>query len=225
MFSSLKGWYGEKKTAFWLSLLLSAKRYHIFNNLIIPSSNGTAQIDHLIISKYGVFIIETKNKKGWIFGSSDNKTWTQVIYKRKYSFQNPLFQTYRQKNVLANFLGISKNSIHTVVKFAGNSSFKTSMPRNVMRYGLARYIKSFDETLLSEILINSMVDILTHHRKHSTLNKRAHLKSLKERHNSRNKCPKCGGKLVMRIARKALNTNSKFYGCSNFPNCRFTRDL
>ena len=225
MFSLLKGWYGEKKTAFWLSLLLNAKHYQIYNNLIIPSANGTAQIDHLVISKHGIFIVETKNKKGWVFGSPEAKSWTQVIYRRKFSFQNPLFQTYRQKNVLASFLGVSNSSIHTIVKFTGNSTFKTNMPRNVVRYGLARYIQSFDDKILSETSVKSIVDKLNHHCQNSRLNKRDHLRSLEERHNSRKKCPKCGGKLFIRTARKGPNVNSKFYGCSNYPNCRYTKDL
>ncbi len=58
-----RGWIGEKKTTFYLWLSLSKKSYHIFHNLIFPSSNGTTQIDHLIVSVYGLFIVETKNKR------------------------------------------------------------------------------------------------------------------------------------------------------------------
>ncbi|NNE26266.1 MAG: NERD domain-containing protein [Saprospiraceae bacterium] len=63
----LRGWFGEQKAKFWLWLYLNNKTYHKFHNIIIPSKSGTTQIDHLIISSYGIFIIETKNKKGWVF--------------------------------------------------------------------------------------------------------------------------------------------------------------
>lgn len=136
----LKGWFGEKKTALKLWLFLSKKNYSVYNNLIIPSNNGTTQIDHLVVSVNGLFIIETKNKDGWIFGSRDQKQWTQTFYNKKYRFQNPLHQTYRQKKVLSSFLGIQESKIHTVVYFVGDAKFKTQLPRNVLRRRLIRYI-------------------------------------------------------------------------------------
>ena len=74
-----RGWIGEKKTTFYLWLSLRNKSYHKFHNIILPSKNGTTQIDHLIISVFGLFIVETKNKKGWIFGSEKEPVWTQSI--------------------------------------------------------------------------------------------------------------------------------------------------
>lgn len=109
-----KGWIGEKKTAFRLWLWLSSKKYQTYHNIILPSKSGTTQIDHIVVSQFGIFIIETKNKKGWIFASADNSTWTQVIYKTKYSFQNPLKQTYRQKKILAEVLDLREKHIHDI---------------------------------------------------------------------------------------------------------------
>ena len=79
----LKGWFGEKKTTFFMWLSLNKDIYHRFHNIIIPSDNGTTQIDHLLISKYGIFIIETKNIKGWIFGSEKQERWTYVKWNEK----------------------------------------------------------------------------------------------------------------------------------------------
>ena len=89
-----KGWVGEKKTQFNLWLSLNTKLYQRFHDVIIPSNNGTTQIDHIVVSPFGLFIVETKNYKGWIYGSESQSNWTQVIYKSKYSFQNPLRQTH-----------------------------------------------------------------------------------------------------------------------------------
>ena len=61
--SIFKGWIGEKKTAFRMWLFLNNRTYKRFHNIIIPSSSGTTQIDHLVVSPFGVFIIETKNKE------------------------------------------------------------------------------------------------------------------------------------------------------------------
>lgn len=110
--SVFRGWIGEKKTSLMLWLSLNRKKYRRFNHVIIPSKNGTTQIDHLIVSEFGVFIVETKNKKGWIFGSTNKPTWTQVLYNHRYTFQNPLRQTFRQKKILSAFLNLDESWIY-----------------------------------------------------------------------------------------------------------------
>jgi restriction system protein len=221
----LKGWFGEQKTTFNMWLSLDSKTYRRFHSIILPSNNGTAQIDHLLVSPYGLFIVETKNKKGWIFGSESQAEWTQTIFKEKYTFQNPLRQTYRQKKVLSAFLNLDESLIHPVVYFVGDCTFKTPLPINVINSGLARYIKSFQTHILSPQDIDHIVKTLEIHISNSTLTKRDHLQSLKQRHSSTTTCPKCGSILVERTANKGANVNSKFLGCSNYPTCRFTRSL
>jgi restriction system protein len=58
-------------------LFLPKDEYHLIKNVTLPTDDGTTQIDHIIVSRYGVFVIETKNMKGWIFGSANQRTWTQ----------------------------------------------------------------------------------------------------------------------------------------------------
>ena len=91
-----KGWFGEKKTQFNLWLSLDTKLYRRLHDVIIPSNNGTAQIDHILVSPFGIFVIETKNYKGWIYGSESQSNWTQVIYKSKHNFQNPLLWMHNE---------------------------------------------------------------------------------------------------------------------------------
>jgi hypothetical protein len=220
-----RGWFGEKKTTFNMWLSLNAKVYRRFHDIIIPSRNGTTQIDHLLVSKYGLFIVETKNKKGWIFGSKEQPNWTQSIYKNKYSFQNPLRQTFRQKKVLSEFLELNECIIHTVVYFVGDCKFKTKMPDNVISSGLGSYIKKQYRTkLLSSKEIDIILNKLEKHMSNSTLTTRDHIKSLKKRHSSRTVCPKCGSNLVERIAKKGPKSGSKFLGCESYPKCHFTKN-
>ena len=68
----------------------------------------------------------------------------------KYSFQNPLKQTYRHKKVLSKYLGVKDSHIKTVISFVGNVQFKTELPSNVLQSGLGSYIKQFREVVLSE---------------------------------------------------------------------------
>ena len=206
----------------WLSL--DKRIYNRFHNIIIPASNGTTQIDHLLVSPHGIFIVETKNKSGWIFGSENQAKWTQTLYSNKYSFQNPLRQTYRQKKILAEFLPVEESYIHTVIFFVGDCKFKTQLPSNVITSGLGKYIKKFVDQALSQDEINRIIKKLEQHISESTLTTRDHVRSLRERHSSNTVCPKCGASLKLRTAKKGSNAGSKFLGCENYPRCRFTRN-
>ena len=119
------GWFGEKKTQFSLWLSLNNDLYLRHHDVILPSKNGSAQIDHLLISPFGIFIVETKNLTGWIYGDATQSSWTQVIYRSKHKFQNPLRQTFRQKKIIAEFLGVSEKHIQPLVAFVGKCKLKT----------------------------------------------------------------------------------------------------
>jgi restriction system protein len=219
----LRGWIGEKKTTFKMWLSLDSKIYHRFHDLIIPAKSGTTQIDHLLVSPYGLFIVETKNRQGWIFGSENQPNWTQTLYRKKYSFQNPLRQTFRQKKVLSEYLNIDESIIRTAVYFVGDCKFKTKMPANVMRSGLGRHIKRFHNLILSPEDIDRVVMMLERHVSESPLTTRDHVRSLRARHASNTACPRCGSDLVKRTAKKGPNAGSIFLGCENYPKCRFTK--
>lgn len=77
------GWIGEMQVRLGLWLFLRPTIYRRLHNVIIPTDNGTTQIDHLLISRYGIFVIETKNIRGWIFGTADGPKWTQSLYGSK----------------------------------------------------------------------------------------------------------------------------------------------
>lgn len=220
----LTGWFGEKKTTFNMWLSLDTDIYQRFHDVIIPTRNGTAQIDHLLVSPYGLFIVETKNFKGWIFGSEDQAEWTQSLYGKNFSFQNPLRQTHRQKKVLSEFLPIEEGVIHTVIYFVGQCKFKTKMPSNVLRFGLSRYIKKHKNIELSPASINDIVRKINTHVSGNKLATRDHIKSLKTRHGSTTICPKCGSNLVERTARNGPGAGKKFLGCTGYPKCKFTKN-
>jgi restriction system protein len=219
-----KGWVGEQRTKTLLHTFLDSSTYTSFHDVILPSSNGTSQLDHILVSIYGIFIVETKNKKGWIFGSEDQKNWTQVIYKKKYSFQNPLKQTFRQKKVLSEFLGVDENKIFPVIYFNGGAKFKTPLPANVINRGLPGYVKKYRQDQFSSEEIDQINIKLSNYKLTTNLDTRDHIISLKERHSSSNTCPRCGGHLVERVARKGRKEGQAFLGCENFPKCKFTKN-
>ena len=196
--------------------------YHRFHDIILSSKNGTTQIDHLVVSVYGLFIVETKNRKGWIFGSENNPKWTQLIYGKKYSFQNPLRQTFRQKKILAEYLNLDETIIFPVIYFVGGCKFKTPMPDNVRKWGVTRYIKKFQKEIFSSAEVTQIVGSIQRHISESSISSKDHRRSLRNRHSSKTICPKCGSNLIERIAKKGTNAGTTFLGCSNYPQCRFS---
>ena len=65
---------GERNVNFNLRFL--PNEYHLFNDVYICFNDRSVQIDHIVVSKYGIFVIETKNIKGWIFGTDTSEYWT-----------------------------------------------------------------------------------------------------------------------------------------------------
>jgi ribosomal protein L37AE/L43A len=220
-----KGCFGELMTRFYLWLSLSKKRYFRYHNVILPYKNGTTEIDQLVVSVFGLFIVETKNRKGWIFGSETQANWTQIIYGNSYPFQNPLKQVFRQQMVLSEFLQIHPNKIYPVIYFNGNCTFKTPMPENVINRSVGRYIKRFKNEVFTQKEVNQILYTIDKFLSESNISKRDHIKSLKSRHSSTTICPKCGSHLVKRTAKIGKNAGKSFLGCSNYPKCKFTKEI
>ena len=215
-----KGWLGELQVNLAARFMLDKSVYTLIRDVTIPAGDGTTQIDHVIVSVYGVFVVETKNLKGWIFGSDTQKQWTQCIFGKKFSFQNPLLQNYRHTKCLSEYLGMDHTLLHSVVWFISNCEFKTVMPVNVLNSGLKSYLQNFTQVLLSPQQVADVERALIALQAGRSITKSQHLHSLKVRHES-NGCPRCGGQLVERITKRGTNTGNSFHGCNNYPRCNY----
>lgn len=146
---------GEQEIAHILAEGLSYKDYFIFNNLTIPSDhNGSSQIDHLVVSKFGIFVIESKDYKGWIFGNKDEDNWTQSLPggKNKFQFQNPIRQNWSHIMSLKMLMSfIPENAFQSVVVFTDSCEIKTPPIENVIHSEeLIECIKKHTENKVSE---------------------------------------------------------------------------
>jgi len=222
----IKGFAGELIVNIGAMLLLNKKQYCTIKDVTLPVDDGTTQIDHIIVSEFGIFVVETKNMRGWIFGSPDQAIWTQKIFKHTNRFQNPLRQNYKHLKTLESFLGIDEDKIHSVVVFIGDSTFKTPMPNNVLHgIGYIRYIKSYRRKVLTKDEVESIIRKIRSSRLPATpVTKSEHImnfkKKLKENSGSDVKCPRCGAPMIMRTAKKGGNIGKKFWGCSRYPECK-----
>lgn len=228
----MKGVFGELLVNLAAKFFLDKKIYMLFKNVTLPTENGTTQIDHVIVSCYGVFVVETKNMKGWIFGGTQQKIWTQQIYRHKSKFQNPLHQNYKHTETLRSALELEPDKVFSVVVFVGDSTFKTAMPDNVV-YGMdyVRFIKSKRQIVLSDGDVLAICAKIQSDRLKPSIRTHIdhvqHVKTLVEEKQRQddNSCPKCGMPMTLRTARQGANQGKQFWGCTGYPRCKTVRQL
>jgi len=144
--SEYLGFIAERELA---RLLISKlpDNYRHYHNLILKTAQGDlTEIDHLLVSPYGIFVIEVKNYQGWIFGGEHHAHWLVQHYRRKNQFQNPLRQNYKHTEAVAYFFEIDSTikteKIFSIIAFSDRAEFKTAMPDNVMHIeDVCRYIE------------------------------------------------------------------------------------
>jgi hypothetical protein len=156
-----KGLWGEFVVNMMAKGLLDKETYHLVENVTLPTEGGTTQIDHIIVSQYGIFVVETKNMTGWIFGSEHEKEWTQRNNGNSRKFQNPLRQNYKHTRTLAEVLDIDHTKLFSLIVFVGESEFKTEMPENVTeRMEFINYISSKKALLFSESEVQNFLKVI-----------------------------------------------------------------
>ncbi|KJG05949.1 DNA topoisomerase I [Photobacterium angustum] len=153
-----KGRAGELIVHYRLKLL-PAKHYKVLTNVTLPNENGTTQIDHLVVSQYGIFVVETINIKGWIFGGTYQPIWQQALFNRSSVFKNPLHQNEKHIKTLQYLLGVDETAFHSAVVFVGDCTFKTEMPDNVVKSvsAMMHYIHTFKTPLFTELQLQQWV--------------------------------------------------------------------
>jgi hypothetical protein len=224
-----KGKFGEFLVSFSAWLLLDKTKYHAIHNVTLPTPDGTTQIDHIFVSPYGVFVVETKNYAGWIFGSEHQSQWTQKLFRKSYKFQNPLRQNYKHMKALESLTGLTAEQLFSVIVFVGGSTFKTAMPENVTFSGqYIRYIKSKTSEILSEQEMQRVIQCIREGRLTPGFQtNREHISNVKNRLNpdaARN-CPKCGSAMIQRTVKSGQHAGRMFWGCSAFPQCRTIQNI
>ena len=225
-----KGKIGENKVFKALCSNLD-KEYRVLNDVIIPDNvGGTTQIDHVVLSPYGIFVIETKNLKGWIFGSMDSKMWMQQIFNEKYQFYNPIKQNYKHIACLAKLTNLPKKYFLPVIVFVGDSSIKTinELPDYVTedRREMLRYIKSHTQKIFEDNALATVCNMIESQRlENSKENSRRHVQHARDMASGQRSreiplCPRCGCEMVKRQAKYGPNAGQSFGGCPNYPACR-----
>jgi hypothetical protein len=222
----IKGSVGEARAARKLSHL-DPNEYKIINDVLITNGGRSSQIDHIVISRFGIFVIETKNYKGWIHGGEHSEYWTQSIYSDKFKFRNPIIQNDGHIRALKNTLREYPQAIyHSIVAFTGSAELKNVYSSTPVIYGsqLRWMIRKHSTTrCLSTEQVADIADKLSGMSKPDKTAKQNHIQQTRYQAYEREQaerllvCPRCGAGLVERHGQYG-----GFYGCSNYPRCRYT---
>lgn len=223
----IKGIIGEKSISSIL-FFLDKSKYIVINNVVLKKGNNYAQIDHLVISDFGIFVIETKNFKGWIVGNENSEYWTQIIFKWKSKFYNPIKQNFGHIIALRECLSLYPNIKYiSIVVFSSKSDIKVnSLSEVINSQKLIATIKKYNALNITENEKRAIFQKIVNSNQVEFYDKKEHIKSIKKRvklkENSirENKCPKCGHKLVLRNGKFG-----KFLGCDSFPKCKFIQNV
>jgi len=154
-----KGRIGETSVSVEISRNFSEDNYRLIDNLTLPLGQGTTQVDHVLVSTFGIFVIETKHISGWIFGAPWQRQWTQVLYRQKNRFANPLKQNAAHLDALRRLLPVPHRCFFSVIVFSADAQFKTDMPDNVLYLDeLVDFIEAKDKTLFRPEQIASVAE-------------------------------------------------------------------
>ncbi|MFY8275402.1 nuclease-related domain-containing protein [Pseudoalteromonas sp. SSDWG2] len=173
---------GEWRVNQLLKVLTKRTDVSLYKNMLFKTKNGEwTEVDHLLVTPFGVFVIESKDYKGWIFGSEYQAQWTQSLIRLKTQFMNPLRQNFKHCKAVQEYLDVDKG-IESLVVFGDRASFKTPMPANVvMLSDMTNYILSYREIVFTPEQLN-MINVLLELREEATTEEdyREHIQQVKE---------------------------------------------
>jgi len=234
-----KGKVGEARVHNILTRL--PDEYVMLDDVVLKTDRGTTQIDHVVVSKYALFAIETKNYRGEIYGDDNRKEWTQIIatdvtYRKKWyktytyitknHFYNPV------KQAIGHAIEIKKTlndwqylKVIPIVVFVGDASLNNVTSNHHVVYDsyLLNTIQCYNTIVLTDDDVNAIVNRLVHCNLREFVDDRTHIRNIKQaqcdmQYKIRSGiCPRCGASLV-----KRTGPYGEFYGCSNYPKCKFT---
>ena len=221
-----KGAIGEKRVARILGKLPEGK-YSVINNLLLNNSGYTSQVDHVVVSVYGIFVIETKTYQGIISGGENSEQWTQNIYGNKYEFRNPILQNYGHVKSMKQVLGDYKSvPFISIVAFSSQANLRVSSNIPVVYWSqILDVIRGYENPVIKESDVRRITRLLMASNTDSKETRKDHVKNIRANVKKRQetiasgKCPRCGGDLVLRKGKYG-----PFYGCSNYPKCTFIQN-
>ncbi|WP_439475786.1 NERD domain-containing protein [Algoriphagus formosus] len=225
----VKGDLGE----FWIAKRLNRlnkKDYIVLNDVLLRMGKASTQIDHIVIAKSGLFVLETKNYKGWIHGHENSTYWKQTIFKKQFKFQNPIIQNKSHVYYLKQALrDIPRIDYYPVVVFSERAVLKNVTTWSPVIYSseLIQTIKNMNsEPKLTDEQMRKISVRLNGLRMQGGRDRKEHIRRIRNKNRIETKnsdsriCPRCGSQLRIRKGRLG-----EFFGCSSYPACTYTENI
>ena len=217
------GHWGEYTIEFVLKHHNLKGHYVVLKNLYIPYRGKTSEIDLVLIHERGIFVLESKNYSGSIFGNYNQLYWTQVLGNgTQYQFYNPIRQNQTHIAALSHYLKLDEDEMISYIVFSPHCTLEkiphsnlntVILQRQNLLYSLRNRLKHMP-ICFTRKQIQSMKKMLKPCIKVGKKEKHNHIKQIQT------VCPLCGSQLVMRRGRYG-----DFWGCSAYPSCHFTAPI
>ena len=225
--SKIKGYIGERLVGKKLKKL-NKREYKVINNLLLKTTKGSTQIDHIVISKYGIFVIETKNYKGIIKGNEYDDNWSQTLINKSETLRNPIKQNNGHIKALKDLIPeLRCKNIKSIILFTKRAKLKVNCETSVTYFNkVNKIIKKCRSEEFTKEDIEKIYNKLNELNVNSFKERKTHVKNVKrnikqvKKSIRKNICPRCGGKL-----KKKRGKYGKFKGCKNYPQCTFKVNL
>lgn len=220
-YKKIRGFMGE----FWVKTELNKlpkDKYIVLNDIMIKTNTSTHQIDHIVISKFGIFVIEMKNYYGLITGDKYKDKWIQHLGKKKYYFNNPIHQNYGHIKALEEVLHLKEDKFISVICISNQAKVKVNDKNVVQLDNINEFIRLYEKEIVDTNLIE-IENLLKMNNITDRAIKKQHVKNIEnnlkitENKEKNMICPKCGNTLIERHGKYG-----NFIGCSNYPKCRYT---
>lgn len=217
------GQFGEFATEYALTHHNLEGKLVVLKNVYVPYQGKTAEIDLLMIHEKGIFVFESKNYSGWIFGGADQLKWTQSLPNgEKNRFYNPIRQNQTHIKALSAYLNMPVSAFLSCIVFSERCSLKL-VPEDTDRVIIVRrpdMLKKLRAYLRAATVLYSADEVEQLAQKLRMLTNKSEEEKQQHIDDIQEKCPFCGSKLVLRSGKYG-----QFQGCSAYPKCRFTRPL
>ena len=181
-----KEWTGKSGECITNALLfnLPQRDYHVENDLLLRKADGrTAQIDHVVISRYGVFVLETKICNGEIDGTGKDFKWTMKYGKETHTVQNPVRQNEGHIKVLQTITGLPESAFFNIVVLMGNMKFKKELSDDRYKGGwdTKKFIREQKTLRFSHAQKGKIIDAIEKAKDTSESAKQEHVDNLRGR--------------------------------------------
>lgn len=142
-----------------LETRLDANAYRHLHDVTFVSGDATVHIDHIVVSPFGVFVVQIADMRGEVSGKAFDPDWTLTRRDETVKFSNPLRPNYNRKLALNELLRLGEDRFFSIIAFTDDVTFGLAMPDNVTRgTGLIEAIRSRDKALIDEGEIPDIVN-------------------------------------------------------------------